>query len=283
MDCRAHLSDSGCDADCPTAGEYPFLPPGAIAMDFQRKRDLLAHGPQGLCAVTPSTWLRDEALASGWRGRRVEAIANGLDLEAFAPGDRLAARRALDLPEDASVLLLACADFRDPRKGAAVFLEALRLADVGRMGRPLTVLTMGREADWPPQWSTVANVRHVPLGFVAAREDQVRIYNAADLTVLPSLADNLPNTLLESLACGTPVCALALGGMADIVTPDVGSLAPEPTPEALARELEKLLENPPDRAVCRARAEERWDIVRQVQRYGQLLRELMERPGEEGA
>ena len=82
------------------------------------------------------------------------------------------------------------------------------------------------------------------------------VYNAADVLVLASTREGLPNVLLEALACGTPVVATAVWGTPEIVTtPSAGRLVEEQSPEALARAIRDLLADPPARAAVRAHAE----------------------------
>jgi len=74
------------------------------------------------------------------------------------------------------------------------------------------------------------------LGYVNSDDQLSDIYSAADIFVLPSLEDNLPNTMLESMSCGTPVVAFDVGGMKDLIRDDVtGKLVPYKDTEALVR------------------------------------------------
>ena len=172
-----------------------------------------------------------------WRGREVRCVPNCLDTDVFSPGDRAAARQGLGVAAGGRVVLLCAADFSDPRKGADLAVEALRLLD-----GELTVLVMGR-ADGFPDLPGVTVRR---LGFVTSPERQAEAYRAADVMLHPALQDNLPNTVLEALACGTPVAGFRVGGLGDMVLDaQTGYLAPDLTPGALAEAV----------AGCLARAE----------------------------
>ncbi|WP_338668968.1 glycosyltransferase [Pseudodesulfovibrio methanolicus] len=219
------LFRDGCDERCPTTGEYPFLRPGGVSAEFSRKAGVLRVSP-GLAAAAPSRWMAELAACGLWRGREVRLLPNCLDTAAYAPGDRAEARRALGLAVEGRVLLLCAANFGDPRKGVGMAREALK-----RLGAPLTLLVMGRADDLPD----LPGVTVKRLGFVADQARQIMAYRAADAMLHPALQDNLPNTVLESLACGTPVAGFDVGGMGDLVLDGLtGRLAASVTPEGLA-------------------------------------------------
>jgi glycosyltransferase involved in cell wall biosynthesis len=95
------------------------------------------------------------------------------------------------------------------------------------------------------------------IGYKANEDAMARALAAADLTVVPSLAENLSNIALESLACGTPVLAFDVGGMKDVVRHmETGYLARRFDTEDLAAGLRALLENEPLRARLGARCRE---------------------------
>lgn len=263
--CRLHLS-CGCDERCPSWRVYPACPPEGIAAQLAQKRAVLAASPQ-LCAVAPSRWLADEARQGLWAGHRVEALANGLDLDVFHPVDRAEARRRLNLPETGPVLLAVSLLLDDPRKGTDLLLAALPLLAPGA-----TLLLMGGGglsiAEGP------VAVRR--LGLVADDETKVLAYSAADALVHPAREDNLPNTIAESLACGTPVAGFAVGGVAEMLEEGAGATARECTPQALAEAIGTVLaqDGATARARCRALAQRRYDLPTQAGGLVRLLDEL---------
>jgi glycosyltransferase involved in cell wall biosynthesis len=268
FDCQKHLT--GCDATCPTADEYPRVQPHLIRDEWERRRDLFRSTP-GLVAVTPSRWLADEARAGLWAGHRVEVIPNGLPLEVFHPVERGLARAALGLPSDRPVLVVAAQHLGDRRKGGHLLSAALPLV----AHRPLTVLTLGEGR--PP--ATGTGIETVGLGYVTSDRLKALAYSAADVFVHPAPADNLPNVLLEALACGTPAVGFAVGGMPDVIRPGVsGWLAPEPTAAALARAiteaLGELAAGADYRPRCRDLAEREYAQHTQAERYLALFRSL---------
>jgi len=274
-ECRKFLT--GCDHTCPTSDEYPALAPELIRRAWEWRQKLLQGRPD-LVAVSPSRWLAEQARAGLWRDHPVEVIPNGLPLDIYRPLPRHWARRALQLPTEGPVVLVAAFAVTDPRKGAdllAHVLGALRWPSV-------TVVTMGygRLSVHTP------GLRMVPLGYVDHERTRVLVYNAADLLVHAAVADNFPNTIAEAIACGTPCVAFPVGGIPELVIPGkTGWLAPEISAEALAETLSAALESIMTdgqnlRRTCRAFAKTHLDVRIQAHRYLDLFYRVCGKPPE---
>jgi glycosyltransferase involved in cell wall biosynthesis len=267
-DCRRFVD--GCDASCPTPDEYPQLAPEHIAPAWEDRRRLFASAP-ALAGIAPSRWLAQQAKDGLWRGHRLEVIPNGLDLGVFEPLDRAESRRALGVRAEEPVLLVVAAWLDDPAKGGAALMDAF-----ARMNRrPVTLLTVGE--------GTVKiareGVRLHSLGRVEHPRMLAQAYSAADVFVHPSPAENLPNVIVEAMACGTPTVAFPVGGVPELVRPGVtGWLADEVSPAALARALETALQSLANgmdlRSSCRSVAEAEYGIDLQVGRYLELFTSL---------
>jgi glycosyltransferase involved in cell wall biosynthesis len=190
--------------------------------------------------VTPSHWLADCARSEGslFANRPVSVIANPIDIGAYVPGDRLAARRHFGLPEDAPVIAFGGTHaVQNPVKGFALLQEALR--KLGRTDIHLAVFGSGEDVR-----STIALDMPVHLlGSLKGDAELAAIYRAADVFTLPSLQDNLPNTVAEALSCGTPVTAFRIGGVPDMVQDGINGVLAQPFDTAdLARALASCLE-----------------------------------------
>ena len=232
-DCLGYQGD--CGPGCSDLDRYPFWDREALAEEFARKRRVLAEHAR-LAAVSPSHWLAGLARKGLWGPRRVEVISNCLDLDIYLPQPAQQARNMLGLEDPSGPVLLACAaDFQDPRKGAALLAETLRALSQ----RPATLLLMGRN----PVIDAPKGIDVVSLGFVQDRDVKAAAYAAADVFVHAALEDNLPNTVAEALACGTPVAAFASGGVPEMVRHgENGFLAHAFTGVALAEAVGQALE-----------------------------------------
>jgi glycosyltransferase involved in cell wall biosynthesis len=234
-------------------------PAGPAAEERAR---LLAAGRR-LVLVSPSAWLAGLARECFADGLRVETIPSGLDLSFWKPVDRAAARRALDLP-DAARWVFFIADHADlPLKGGALLREAMTLLPGTRL------LTAGRlRRDGSTAWPDGT----VHLGSVTDDRLLRLAYAAADVTVVPSLAENLPGVALESIACGTPCAGFAVGGIPDVVLPGhTGALAASITASALADAVSAAAGVSPD---ALAAARESLDARARALQHHRLLQEM---------
>lgn len=232
--------DDGCGRwrdGCGCCPQLASRDPGDLsAQVWRRKRRSLETVAQNrLCIVAPSRWMARAAAESPLLKRfRVETIPYSVDAGVYKPRDRAMCREVLGLAPDARIVLFIAQQIRNRRKGYAVLVEALnRLAHLPR----LQLVTVG--IDVPPL-SLPVPVRH--LGNVRMDGLVTLAYNAADVFAVPSLQDNLPNTVLESLACGTPVAGFDVGGIPDMVRHgETGCLAAAGDSAALARAIERIV------------------------------------------
>lgn len=273
---------TGCGS-CPDLDIYPSVRRDATARNWQRKRAIFARSR--LFVATPSDWLADKVRASMLAPAvdDLRVIANGVDRGTFRPGARAAARRELGLdPDDLVVMAVAGAPgdrwFKDPE--AAV--EAASTA-AQRLQRTLTLLVLGgADSDRTNRPSEHLHVRH--LAYRPAAGAVARLQQAADLYLHAARADTFPSTVIEALACGTPVVASAVGGVpeqvrslegpgvADAYTTDqaTGVLAPPDDTTALAAGLERLLADEALRHALGANAAR--DAAARFDREGQVTR-----------
>lgn len=203
------------EEDC---GECPFLKyPSAIDLSNRiiiRKQKLFNNYPE-MVFVCCSEWLAKRARKSSvLRKHRIEVIPNTINIDLFSPGNKLEARENLGIDKDKFIILFGSANLTDKRKGFDYLLQAL---DSLKLSFPdeaadSELMVFGKASS------------HLPSGYRVYNQNKVNsenilvdIYRAADVFVLPSLEDNLPNTIMESLACGTPVVAFNSGGIPEMI------------------------------------------------------------------
>jgi len=210
-------------------------------------------GKYPVTLTAPSQWLA--GLAKEWTGMDCVFLPNPIDLEIYSPGNRIAARRRWGLPEEGLVVLVGADSLADPRKGFDLLREAWRSAD--RNGATLALF--GRHGENRP------GERY--LGNITSDEEMAAVYRAADLYVHPARMENAPCQIQESLACGTPVLAFAVGGIPEMIQSDQnGFLTREVTGKSLNDCLSEALTDSTKlsrmREQCRKTAKDLWDAGR---------------------
>jgi len=215
--------------------------------------------------------LAQEAAKGFWKGHRIEVIPNGLPLEVYRPIEKNLSRAALDIETNAPVLLMAAHNLNARRKGGEILVKALQKISL----RPLTLVTFGRGAFRVK----IDDIKVYQMGYVNPERVKVLIYNASDILIHPAPVDNLPNVVMEAIACGTPVVAFPVGGLTDMVRPGrTGWLADEVSPEELAETIDSAIEDIRQgvklQDPCRDVAEAEYSSELQAKRYIELFESL---------
>ena len=271
-DCTGYLRSCGA---CPQIGSCRER--DVTRRIWERKsRTFERIPPERLHIVTPSRWLATCARASALLARYpVTVIPYGVDTDAFHPADRDASRQVFGVPADAPVVVLVADALHLLGKGAQLLAEAIRIV---QRRLPVRLVTIGREC---PDFPGIE--RHQHLGYVAETARLASAYACADVFVCPSLEDNLPNTVLEAMACGVPVVAFDTGGLPDMVRHEAtGLLAPPGDVDALAASVGRLLQDESARRSfsrkAREVAEQEYPLQRQAECYLDLYRQLLASP-----
>lgn len=225
-----------------------------------------------------SSWIKQCAESSSvLRGKRVVHLPNPIDTGIFRPINQRKARELWRFPLDRKILLYgAMAAAKDPRKGLQELNAALDF--IGQDN--LEVIIFGAN-------QTAGKVSgRFPTKYLGSLYDDVSLislYSACDLMVVPSLQENLSNSIMESLSCGTPVVAFNVGGNSDMIEHKKnGYLAVPFEPIDLAQGIDWIL-NTPNYEKLRNRAREkvmlefRSEVV--AEKYIQLYRQTIEDQG----
>jgi glycosyltransferase involved in cell wall biosynthesis len=236
-----------------------------------------------LTVVTPSRWMADCARQSSLlRDRRIEVIPNGIETDLYQPLDRQRCREILNLPEDRKFILFGAINATsDRRKGFQYLQPALQsLAQQGWQGRAELLIYGANRPAAPPDLGLPARY----LGYLHDDRSLANLYAAADLAVVPSVEDNLPNVVVEALACGTPCVAFAIGGMPDMIAhQENGYLARPFEVDDLARGMDWVLKQPGAegtlRKNARQKAEQNYTLERVARLHLDLYRDILKTSG----
>jgi glycosyltransferase involved in cell wall biosynthesis len=269
----------GCSRYRERCGACPVLG-SSSEHDLSRRvweRKEKAWGGLDLTVVTPSRWLAECARSSSlFHDKRIEVIPNGLETAIFQPRPREEARRALGLPQGKKIILFgAVQGTADPNKGFQLLREALR--KLGRESYNLLAVVFGTD-----QAATMPDLG-LPLRSLGRINDDQRLsslYAAADVFVAPSLLENLPNTVMEAMACGTPCVAFRQGGVPDLIEHQVsGYLAVPYEVSDLAQGIAWILKDGERRAGLSSRARQKvrqdFELGRVAGSYAALYRKIL--------
>lgn len=190
-----------------------------------------------LTIVVPSKWLAEEVRKSEvFRGKKVFHIPYGLDSEIYKPRDKKYSRELLNIPIDKKVILFVADSISNNRKGFIFLQKAFeKLANSN-----LVLCAIGNKdsGDY-----VIDNL--LELGLINDERLMSIAYSAADVFVISSLMDNLPNTVLESLMCGTPVIGFPIGGISDMIQDGKNGFITEAiSVDSLVSTINKFLSNP---------------------------------------
>ncbi len=210
----------GCNRYASNCGNCPLLPHKGGKHDlsnkvFRRKKELYRNG--SIYFVACSKWLERQANKSAlFTGLHLTNIPNPIDARVFCPQDKEEARHRVGLPVDKQIILFVSQKVTDERKGMSYFLDAIdKMVALHPEMKENTVIAIlgGHSEDVVERLALPA----FPLGYVSDEKTIVNVYSSADVFALPSLEDNLPNTIMEAMACGVPSVGFRVGGIPEMI------------------------------------------------------------------
>jgi glycosyltransferase involved in cell wall biosynthesis len=266
----------GCNLYSETCTPCPILksPFNWVLARDEHRRKLQAYRNCRAQFVANSFWLAELAgrspivKASGG----VRVIPPGIDTTVFNPQDRDRCRKQLGLPQNAFVIITGGASLTDANKNVPWLLKQLSHLP-GR--RDVIVLAFGEGSVPVPDH---LNVRFT--GGIRDRRDLAQLFAAADVFVSASLMETYGLTLVEAMACGTPVVALRVGGIPEAAPDGQGAILCEPGDgAALTEAIMKLRSSPELRdrlgALARETAHTRNAASSFANAFAQLYRECV--------
>lgn len=201
-------------------GNCPLLPGSGSCNDlsariWKKKSKILERN--SILFVTCSKWLADKAKKSGLlSGQKIISIPNPIDSRVFTKENRAEARLYAGLPEDKKLILFVSQRVTDKRKGMDYFITAINkmVEEHPEMKDNCGIAILGGKAE---ELADKLPLPSYPLGYVSEEKKIASIYNSVNLFVLPSLEDNLPNTIMEAMACGVPCVGFNTGGIPEMI------------------------------------------------------------------
>lgn len=228
--------------------------------------------------VAPSKWMQNCIQDSALFGQnKVYNIPYPIDLDIFKPREKSFLRKLFGLPEEKKLILFGAENAtQDARKGFKYLQEALGLISQYNKNMNIEFVVFGATQS--------ANETKLPfkINYLGKYVDEISlaaIYGACDIFVAPSIQDNLPNTVMESLACGVPVVAFSIGGMPDMIDHNInGYLSTPLSSESLAQGIIQMIEGDSESlsAKSRLKAIEMFSPERVSEKYLTLYKSLIQ-------
>ena len=228
-DCSMY--ETGCSR-CPILnGGWPFF--DLTRRVYETKARI--YGDANMTFVGCSRWITKLAGRSLLtKGHRVVSIPNPIDMDVYKPLGEEGKRRAREqwnLPTDKHLLLFGSQKITEERKGFRYLLEACHIIHsrypdyAGKVGIVVVGSNSRKIRQLPRAENLLSDIYTVD--YITNEHDMVALFNAVDLYVTPTLQDNLPNTIVESLSCGTPCVGFGIGGVVEMIDHQVNGYVAE--------------------------------------------------------
>ncbi len=272
-DCRRYTTACG---KCPQLGSENEHDLSNIG--WRKKYD--AYPLLNLHIVSPSKWLAKCASESSLFSQfPVSIIPNSCPVDTFKPYNKKDARESFQIDTSAKIILFGADSVINKRKGFIYLLKALNnLSDTEK--HKVVLVTFGHLPD-----NVAVNIQYPVknIGVITETKQLAMAYSMADLFVIPSVEDNLPNTVVESLSCGTPVVGFNIGGISDMIDhKENGYVAKPMDAEDLAKGINWIMSSSEETMVklserCRKKAEELYALEIQANKYRRLYEDIYEK------
>jgi len=240
----------------------------AYEKEIKQQKVKIIQGRTDLTCIAPSHWLSKKARSSEvLQHCNHRVIRYTIDTQVFQPFPRELGRDVFGLPKDKKILLVVAERLDDYRKGMDLFLEGLTKCG---LEQEWEVVAVGKGV------VEKADLKVHSVGSISDFRLMALLYSSADLFVIPSREDNFPNTILESLCCGTPVVGLPAGGIPEaIVSPRDGLVATDISSTALSEVLISASRMNFDRKAIRDNAVTRFANKTIAKQYQELYQDLV--------
>lgn len=257
---------------CQKCGGNEWLKKGTIWAGKYLQSKTKNFSGKGICFVSPSEWLINKCKHSYLVTENIRLIPNGIDVKSIKPYNKKEMRKKHQIPLNKHVLLFSANQMNSPYKGADYLIEAL-LNVPEKENYCLLIVGNGKIDKLNLCFET-----HI-TGYIKDTQTMNELYSAADIFLLPSMADTFPLTMLEAMASGTPVLAFKTGGIPEAVNDEVGWCVEAGDSIALANMLISIFDHEEEYVQkvqqCRKYIVEKFSEDLMLERYRGLYRECM--------
>lgn len=264
---------------CRNNKEYPAI--GINTGEWLLKQKRRVYQQSDISVVVPSKWLYELASQSPvFFGKEIFQVFNGIDLEVYRPINKKSAREILGIPAKQTVLCFSVASLRDDSwKGGVELIRILSLLNT-KLEEPIGIILLG-EGDLKGI-KEFQNLHFYKMGYVNSDRFMALCLSAADLFIYPTKADNLPNVLVESIACGTPCVTFDIGGCREIISNEKnGFLIPPFNTEYFVKKIIHCIEDNKMKIKLsnnsRMIAEKKFSLKAMTDQYYQIFTKLLSR------
>lgn len=207
-----------CERYKTSCGNCPFLHSGKekdLSYEVWHKKQEY-YKELDLHIVTPSHWLSKAASSSRLLSQfPVHTIPNPIDINLFVTGNQMKSREALQLQQDKKYILFGAMNAtKDKNKGFDYLVKAIQQIEQKYNYSDIELLVFGSDGVSTP---IDTKIPITYLGYIHSDTNMAKLYQSADVMVVPSLSENLSNAIMESLSCGTPVVGFDIGGNNDMI------------------------------------------------------------------
>lgn len=259
--------------ECGKCGEkinsFPAMKRDNSSRVLKDKRNAFVN--ENIHIVTPSKWLEDLVRKSFMKDMNIVTIYNGVDTKLYRYNDKYNIRKKYKLDQHKKYILLISADINDPRKGFKEIVDTLNKVE---NKESYEILIVGKELQ-NNVFDSKFSLRQ--FGYISDEKQLNEIYSLADVFIMPTLADNFPCTILESMSSGTPVISYPIGGIPEQIDMNVGWLIDREDREKLLSVINNL-----DKGEClkkglmaRNKVEEYFSLDKCIEKYIDLYENII--------
>lgn len=193
---------------CPHITRFKWI--DLVATQFKQKLNSWKKYPN-LKVITPSNWLGNLAQSSQlFCNHEVTIFTNVINTDKFKPINKIVAKEIIGINTNKKIILFGADNINNPYKGWNYLKEALNNLDYNEY----ECLVFGA---FNPTIKADIKIKTTFTGFLKDEYSLITVYNAADIFISTSLADNFPNVILEAMSCGLPCIGFNVGGIPDLI------------------------------------------------------------------